>query len=214
MEFIQNKMNDFLYSMINFDYIGFIGSMMSLLTFESFLKLLVMYFFIIWIALIIWVTKDIINRTNSILYQVFSIFTVLFGTPLGIVIYLLIRPSKTLFEKYYDESALDEALSLNDFRGLDLSDDEEIMTTIPCPHCEYGILPEYRYCPNCREPLKRECIACHHIIKPEWNNCPYCGKDQEKRIENILNTPEPPLTKTAPILEDLTPQKSKKNFIA
>ncbi len=77
MQHFLDTINEILESILAFDYIGFLSSVFSVLTFESFLKLVVIYFFIVWIAIIIWVTKDIINRTNNILYQIFSIFTVL-----------------------------------------------------------------------------------------------------------------------------------------
>lgn len=54
----------------------------------------------------VWVAKDINNRTRSIVLQVFCILIVLFLTPLGIFIYLLIRPQKTLFEKIFEEEFL------------------------------------------------------------------------------------------------------------
>jgi len=73
------------------------------LTFDAFLKFAVVYFFIIWIAILLWVIKDISNRTTNIWLQIISIFTILFLTPFGIFIYLIIRPGKTLFEKYYQE---------------------------------------------------------------------------------------------------------------
>ncbi len=38
--------------------------------------------------------------------QIFCILLVLFLTPLGIFIYLLIRPQKTLFEKIFEEEFL------------------------------------------------------------------------------------------------------------
>ncbi len=38
--------------------------------------------------------------------QIFCIILVLFLTPLGIFIYLLIRPQKTLFEKIFEEEFL------------------------------------------------------------------------------------------------------------
>ena len=73
------------------------------ITFDAFLEFVIVYFFILWISILLWVIKDIWNRTDSMLLQIFSIFTVLFLTPLWIFIYLLIRPSKTLFEQYYEE---------------------------------------------------------------------------------------------------------------
>ncbi|NVP18079.1 hypothetical protein HUU51_05175 [Candidatus Gracilibacteria bacterium] len=72
-------------------------------TFEFALKLAILYFFITWIVLIIWVIKDISIRTNNIFYQIFSVLIILSLTPFGIFIYLLIRPRRTLYDKYYEE---------------------------------------------------------------------------------------------------------------
>lgn len=73
------------------------------ITFEFVFKFWVVYFFIIWIALIVWVIKDISIRSDNIYFQVLVICIILFWTPFWIFIYLLIRPGKTLYEKYYDE---------------------------------------------------------------------------------------------------------------
>lgn len=70
------------------------------------LRGLVLYIFVIWFCIVVWVAKDISNRTRSIVLQIFSILIVLFLTPLGIFIYLLIRPQKTLFEKIFEEEFL------------------------------------------------------------------------------------------------------------
>ena len=79
-------------------------------TLEMFVKFAVLYFFILWIALIVWVARDISNRTDSIFFQVMCILLIIIMTPLGIGIYLMIRPGKTLFEKYYHE--IDENLDM------------------------------------------------------------------------------------------------------
>jgi len=73
------------------------------ITFEMFIKFLVLYFFIIWISLLVWVVKDISNRTDNILLQLLSILIILFLTPLGIFIYFIIRPGKTFLERCYEE---------------------------------------------------------------------------------------------------------------
>lgn len=72
-------------------------------TFEAFLKFVIIYFIVVWISLIVWVIKDIVNRTDSVLLQLLAILIVTLLSPFGIFIYLLIRPSKTVFEKYYEE---------------------------------------------------------------------------------------------------------------
>lgn len=187
MEKILAFLNELLEKMIMFDYLGFLSNIFSLLTFETFLKLVIIYFFIVWIAIVIWVTKDIINRTNNILYQIFSIFTVLLWTPLGIVVYLLIRPSKTLFEKYYEEASIEEDLELDDFvEKEEMVDKKESSEKHTCLHCSYDIQLDYKFCPNCRACLKKECSACGKEINPKWTICPYCGKDQENKIQTIL----------------------------
>lgn len=80
-----------------------IDKIYNTITFDVFIKFTVLYFFIIWISVLLWVIKDISNRTNSILLQIISVLIILFFTPFWIFIYLLIRPSNTLFEKYYSE---------------------------------------------------------------------------------------------------------------
>ncbi len=168
---------------LNFDYIWFLSQNFWNLNFETIVKLWIVYFFVLWIAIIIWVTKDIINRTNNIFFQLFSILIVLFWTPLWVVVYLLIRPGQTLFEKYYEDDILDEVESEDD-------EDEPKIKKISCPSCSYIINSEYKFCPNCRTKLKNECISCHKDLKLEWTMCPYCWADQDKKIENILTQNE------------------------
>jgi len=72
-------------------------------TFEFALKFAILYFFVVWIVLIIWVIKDISVRTNNLFFQIFSVAIILFLTPFWIFIYLLLRPRRTLYDKYYEE---------------------------------------------------------------------------------------------------------------
>ena len=69
-------------------------------------RALIIYFFIVWFCIVVWVVRDVTNRTKSIVFQVLSILLVLFLTPLGIFIYLLLRPQKTLFEQIFEEEFL------------------------------------------------------------------------------------------------------------
>lgn len=87
---------------------GFVTNAASItsanMSLDLIIKLLLGYFFIIWAAFIIWVIKDITNRTANIFVQALSIFIIIFFTPLfGLPIYLLIRPRQTIFEQYYEE---------------------------------------------------------------------------------------------------------------
>lgn len=71
--------------------------------FEMALKFAVLYMCIVWIATIVWVIKDITNRTSNVLGQIICILMVVLLPFIGIFMYLLVRPSNTLLEKYYGE---------------------------------------------------------------------------------------------------------------
>lgn len=51
----------------------------------------------------VWVVRDVTNRTKSLIFQIISILLVLFFTPLGIFVYLLLRPQKTIFEQVFED---------------------------------------------------------------------------------------------------------------
>ena len=60
------------------------------------------YILLLWGASIFWIAKDASNRSISFVFQVFAIVLALFPF-LGLFIYLLIRPEKTLLEKDFEE---------------------------------------------------------------------------------------------------------------
>ena len=93
---------------LNFDQIVNFISSPSIKTLEL---VFVVYFAMLWISIIIWVTRDSISRSNSILFQVLSICLNIFFPILGIVLYLVIRPSKTKLDRYYED--LEHKLILN-----------------------------------------------------------------------------------------------------
>ena len=138
---------------------------------ELFIKLCVVYFFIVWISIIVWVIKDITNRTDSLILQFVSILTVLIGTPLWVFIYLLIRPTKTLFERYYEEveNNLDVLTS-----SITSKIDSVQKTLINCPNCKYPIDNEFKFCPNCKDELKYKCRSCNKKIDKTWKVCAHC----------------------------------------
>ena len=58
---------------------------------------------LLWLSTIVWVTRDAINRSDSIIFHVISIFLNIAFPVLGVLLYLIIRPSKTTTERYYEE---------------------------------------------------------------------------------------------------------------
>ncbi len=77
------------------------GRLWESVNFEMALKFLVLYVCVIWIAIVVWVIKDITNRSSNVLLQILSILLVVILPFVGIFLYLLIRPGNTLLEKYY-----------------------------------------------------------------------------------------------------------------
>lgn len=146
------------------------------ITFEVFVKLLIVYFFIIWISIIIWVLKDITNRTDSLLLQLLSLFIVIFLTPLWVFLYLIIRPARTNLEKSYRE--IDDNLEL---LSSIVKDKFDLCNLVNCPECKTKVDGGFKYCPNCSFELKVVCESCKKELKPEWKICPYCSKKQEKK---------------------------------
>ena len=63
----------------------------------------IIYVGLLWLAIIIWVTRDAINRSDSIIFQVIAILLNITFPVLGILLYLTIRPGKTTAERYYEE---------------------------------------------------------------------------------------------------------------
>ena len=102
----------------------YLEAIWNAITPEFIMKFAIVYFFIIWISLIVWVLKDIRNRSNNILFQVFCVLIPFVLTPFWIFIYLLVRPTRTLYEKFYAEveDNLDIILEIVKERKKDLED--------------------------------------------------------------------------------------------
>ena len=176
-------MDIILNDILSFDYKLIFELMLESVTFEVFIKFLIVYFFVVWISIVVWVIKDINNRTKSIFLQVFSILIILLLTPFSIFIYLLIRPSKTLFEKYYEEVEynLDTVSSVVEDRT------KRIEESSSCFKCNKPIALDFKFCPNCEICLKEECNSCNKLIYAGWEICPYCWKKNYKKVKIIDN---------------------------
>lgn len=132
------------------------------------LKGSLIYLGVLWFAMIVWVARDVINRSNNILFQVAVILANIVLPVFGLILYLIVRPSKTLLEKYYEEL---EYTFLSDH-----AHDEE-----KCPRCEETLNNEFLYCPGCAERVRNSCWNCKHVYHSRYVVCPYCGKKEKKK---------------------------------
>jgi hypothetical protein len=61
--------------------VNFVENIYNMITFDTFIKFAILYFFIIWISILLWVIKDISNRTDNIFLQIISVLIILIFTP-------------------------------------------------------------------------------------------------------------------------------------
>ena len=85
---------------------------------------------------------------------------------LSLVIYLVLRPPRTLAEAY--EQSLEEEALLQDI------EDKRI-----CPGCGRHAQEAWLVCPNCYTKLKKPCAHCGQLLDLPWNLCPYCAAPVE-----------------------------------
>jgi RNA polymerase subunit RPABC4/transcription elongation factor Spt4 len=116
----------------------------------------------LWISLVIWTYRDIRTRARDPLVQTLATLLVAVLNLPGILVYLILRPPRTLEEEY--QRTLEEEALLQALEDLPL-----------CPGCERRVKDDWQVCPNCHTKLKKNCENCNRLMELPWNICPYCG---------------------------------------
>jgi RNA polymerase subunit RPABC4/transcription elongation factor Spt4 len=116
----------------------------------------------LWLSLVIWAYRDIRQRARDPLARILAVLVVAVLFLPGIVIYLILRPPRTL-EEEYQHSLEEEAL----LRSIEES--------ALCPGCGRRIRENWTVCPNCHTRLRKACRQCGKLMELPWNLCPYCG---------------------------------------
>ena len=138
----------------------------------------------LWLALVIWTYRDMRSRHRDRLVQILAALMVaLLNLPGGLV-YLILRPARTL-EEEYQQTLEEEAL-------LQSIEDQSV-----CPGCERQIREDWLVCPSCHTKLRKHCHSCGRLMELPWNICPYCGtpapgmrKEGTTMDEVVRNLPE------------------------
>ena len=124
------------------------------------------YFAALWFALIVWTSRDIEQRSRSVITQIFAtLLAVLFFVP-GALLYLVLRPRETLDEAF--QRSLEEEYLLQDLEDLPR-----------CHSCHRAIESDWVICPSCHTELRHECPTCAHLVRVTWDICPYCATELE-----------------------------------
>lgn len=124
---------------------------------------------LLWLSIIVWVYRDIRDRTRDLGLQVLAVFVVMmffpgFNIP-GLALYLMLRPRETL-EEAYARSLEEEALL------------REIGDEGVCPSCRRFVERGWKACPYCQTQLKDVCRQCSQLLSFSWVACPYCGEQR------------------------------------
>jgi RNA polymerase subunit RPABC4/transcription elongation factor Spt4 len=128
----------------------------------------------LWLSMIIWTYRDIRSRARDPLLRILAVIIVTLLFLPGIVVYLILRPPRTL-EDEYQHSLEEEAL---------LQSIEEVSL---CPGCGRRTKETWMLCPTCHTKLKKPCHECQRPIDLAWNLCPYCGTPaQGMRKEDMI----------------------------
>jgi len=117
----------------------------------------------LWLSLILWTAKDIRARSDERLTQILAVLTVALLTIPGLLLYLLLRPQRTMEETY--QSSLEEEAMLATLSGR-----------LTCPGCARQVEHDWRICPTCSTLLRKACADCGRMLDLSWNVCPYCGR--------------------------------------
>src|SRR5512143_1795924 len=116
----------------------------------------------LWVSLVVWTYRDIRARARDPLVQTLSALLVAVLNLPGVLVYLILRPPRTLEEEY--QRTLEEEALLQALEDLPL-----------CPGCERRVKDEWQVCPNCHTRLKKTCHNCGKLMELPWNICPFCG---------------------------------------
>lgn len=120
----------------------------------------------LWLSLVIWTFRDMRARSRDVFAQVLAAAVVGVLTVPGLIIYLILRPPRTLAETY--EQSLEEEALL-----------QEIEEKRVCPGCGRQVSEDWVMCPHCLTKLKKPCAHCGRLMDLPWNVCPYCATPVE-----------------------------------
>ena len=140
----------------------------------------------LWVALVVWTYRDIRGRHRDRMVHILAAALVAILNLPGVLVYLILRPQRTL-EEEYQQTLEEEAL-------LQTIEDQSV-----CPGCERHIKEDWVVCPSCQTKLRKPCHSCGRLMELPWNICPYCG------------TPAPGMRKEGVTMEDVVRELKPEN---
>jgi RNA polymerase subunit RPABC4/transcription elongation factor Spt4 len=150
---------------------------------ESALRLgaviLISYALVLWLSAVVWVYRDVRNRTGDQVSQLVAVVLVaVFNVP-GLIVYLVIRPQTTLADAY--ERSLEAEAILHELQ----------LTASSCQGCRRPIEDDFNICPFCRVVLREPCRTCSRLVRTSWTACPYCATERHPVRQQPMPPPQP-----------------------
>lgn len=109
----------------------------------------------IWILSVLWITKDVINRTTSTFFQIFSIILWTILWPIWLIIYIVLRPVWYIYDRNWWREAI-------------------IFDYINCNNCWTLNNRSHNFCIWCWKNLKIKCKECWNHYSYDRDYCPNC----------------------------------------
>lgn len=151
----------------------------------------------LWLSLILWTYRDIRSRVKDPLVRILAVLLVAVLFLPGIVVYLVLRPPRTMEDDY--QHMLEEEALL-----------QAIEERSACPGCGRHTLEDWIVCPNCYTKLRKNCHKCGQLMKLPWSLCPYCGTPEPgKRIEDLTFAQATRSLEVEETRADLAPESSQ-----
>ena len=116
----------------------------------------------LWLSLIFWTYRDIRKRARDPFMIVLGVLIVAVLFLPGILVYLIIRPPRTIEEEY--QRVLEEEALL-----------QTIEDNLLCSGCGRRVQEGWVICPSCHADLKKKCRRCGKLLEIPWDICPFCS---------------------------------------
>jgi RNA polymerase subunit RPABC4/transcription elongation factor Spt4 len=144
----------------------------------------------LWLGLVFWTYRDIRSRSGDRMLQILAVLVVTILFLPGVIVYLVLRPQRTIEEAY--QRALEEEALLH-----------TIESSPHCPGCSKRVDPKWLVCPDCHSRLKKTCHHCSRLMELQWNICPYCAtpapgmKKESTSLDEVMR-PDPVADESLP----------------
>lgn len=120
------------------------------------------YLLLLWLASILWVYRDIRERSDDPVTHIVGVAIAVIFPIVGLPIYMILRPGETLNAAYESQLERDALLS-------------ELHSINACPNCRRPTHEDFTVCAFCGTTLRQPCAQCGQPLQPAWRHCPYCA---------------------------------------